>query len=82
MKKLILTSALVLAFLGCSPEDSSENDTSNNCNCGVIVSVSRLTLPSGELTTTLRIRNNCTDQISTIGLSGHVGVVGEQYCNN
>jgi len=81
MKKLILTSALVLAFFGCSPEDA-EIDTSNNCNCGVITEVSRLTLPSGELVTTLRIRNNCTDQISTIGLNGHVGVVGEQYCNN
>jgi len=82
MKKLILYSAFAITLFGCSPDDSETPDTSNNCDCGVITEVLRLTLPTGELVTTLKVKNNCTEQISTIGLSGHVGIIGEQYCSN
>jgi len=79
MKKLLLMSAIVLASFGCTPE---ENDTSDNCNCGEIINASHITLPGGGLTTTLTVRNNCSGQITTIGLSGHQYSEGQQYCNN
>jgi len=79
MKKLLLTSMFALVIFGCTPEDS---DTSNDCNCGEIVNASHITLPNGTLTTTLTVRNNCSGQISTIGLSGHRYSEGQQYCNN
>lgn len=81
MKKLISISALTLLFFGCTPSDDSQ-DTSNDCNCGVITYVRYITLPSGQTSTTIKVRNNCTDNVSTIGLSGHIGAVGQQYCNN
>jgi hypothetical protein len=77
MKKLLLI--LALAFFGCTPE---ENDTSNDCNCGEILNASHITLPNGNLTTTLTVENNCSGQITTIGLSGHRYSTGQQYCNN
>jgi len=83
MKKLILYSAFAITLFGCSPDDSgTENDTSNDCRCGVITYVNYVDLPSGETATTIKVRNNCSGQISTIGLSGHVGAIGEQYCGN
>lgn len=80
MKKLFLISALTLMFFGCTPDE--ENDTSDDCNCGVIENANHITLPNGNLTTTLTVRNNCSGQIEMIGLSGHHYSAGQQYCNN
>jgi len=80
MKKLLFTSMFALAILGCSPDE--ENDTSNDCDCGVVLTANHITLPNGTLTTTLTVENNCSGQIRTIGLSGHQYSVGQQYCNN
>ena len=79
MKKLFLISALALSVFGCAPE---ERDTSNDCNCGEVIQALHLTLPTGEKVTTLQVRNNCSGQVTTIGLSGHRYAVGQQYCNN
>ncbi len=80
MKKLLFTSMIALAFFGCTPDD--QNDTSNDCDCGVVLTAEYITLPNGYQTTTLTVENNCSGQIRTIGLSGHQYSVGDQYCNN
>jgi hypothetical protein len=79
MKKLILISALAMALIGCSADSGS--DTSSSCNCGVIVEATHLNLTNGQFTT-LKVKNNCSGHISTVGLSGYIGEVGQQYCNN
>jgi len=75
MKKLILISALALTLLSCS-EDSS--NTTGSCSCGVVVE--KIYFNSIQPFTKLRIKNNCTQEVKTITVSGNVGVLNQQYC--
>lgn len=75
MKKLLFL-ALALGIMSCSTDE--ENINQPDCGCGVIIEKNYF---SGVANfTILKVKNNCTGQITTIELDGNVGTLNGQYC--
>ena len=90
MKKTILLLGAII-LVGCSTDstDSSDNtnvqNTSTNCNCGVVVQSMSYNIPNnngGVLTfSNFTVRNNCTQLTKTVSNVSGVIAVGSQWCN-
>ena len=78
IKALLMISLFTL--IGCS-KDSVAVVPVTDCNCGVITEKTVFNLPTSSFTN-LKVKNNCTDEVSLITVDGNQGAVGEQWCND
>lgn len=81
MKKLILSALLFSALTSCSTDDnSSSNSTNNDCNCGQVVQCTSFNMPTSSFTV-LKVKNNCTGELTTVNIPGTHQLLNTQYCN-
>lgn len=81
MKTKLLLIALAFGLMSgtCSNEDDKPQQV--DCNCGVITEKFVVVIPN-SVSTHLTIKNNCTNEISTIDVPGNQGTIGDEWCNN
>lgn len=75
---------MILAMAFMSFSCSTEDETTNNCNCGEVIQSTSFNVVNGQggvdVFSIVRIQNNCTDEISQMQLDGTVNV-GNEICN-
>jgi hypothetical protein len=81
MKTKLLILFAVVFSLAASCEPDTQPVTNTDCNCGVITNKIVFTIPNSVFTK-LTIKNNCTEVITNIQVTGNQGSVGEQWCND
>lgn len=82
MKKTIMILAMALMSFSCSTDDATTTNT--DCNCGEVIQSTSFNVVNGQggvnVFSVVRIKNNCTDDITQTQVDGTVNV-GSQICN-
>jgi len=80
MRKTIIILAMALMSFSCSTED----ETTNDCNCGQVIQSTSFNVVNGEggvdVFSIVKIKNNCSDEVVQTQLDGSIPV-GSEICN-
>ena len=80
MKKTIMILAMAVMSFSCSTED----ETTNDCNCGQVIQSTSFNVVNGEggvdVFSIVKIKNNCSDEVVQTQLDGSIPV-GSEICN-
>jgi len=84
MKQTILILALAVMSISCSTEDTIEDTSLTNCDCGQVIQSTSFNVVNGQggvnVFSVIKIKNNCTDAIIQTQRNGNIPV-GSQICN-
>jgi hypothetical protein len=80
MRKTIIILAMALMSFSCSTED----ETTNDCNCGQVIQSTSFNVVNGEggvdVFSIVKIKNNCSDEVVQTQLDGSIPV-GSEICD-
>jgi hypothetical protein len=81
MKKLLLLSSVLLFSLAatCEPEPIEETNPLD-CNCGIVIEKTYYNIPNNSFTL-IKVKNDCSQEVTTYNLVGNQGTLNEKYCN-
>jgi len=79
MKTKLILIALAFGLMSATCETDKVEQV--DCNCGVITEKITFTIPNNTFTR-LTVKNNCTDDVSIVEVTGNQYAVGEEYCND
>lgn len=80
MKTKILIIFTILFSLGASCEPDELPQQQLDCSCGVIIQKDFFQMPTSSFTL-LKIKNNCTNEITQIQVSGNQGSLNSEWCD-